>query len=95
MYDNNRNSIAARLYYFDNQGVQIGEAGIPAGGVDLDPVPGAVAFVIAAPGFQDAHLNDLYSWESLTWELIPRYRWVVPAVVGAAALYILVKYVKF
>lgn len=94
VFDDSRNSIRAHLFTYDAAGAEIGEEIIPVGGVDINEIPGAVAFIITADGFKDARLTDLYNHEYVTWELIPAYQWVLPVLAGAAAVYILSKYVK-
>jgi hypothetical protein len=95
VYDDKDNTIRAHLFFYDSAGVQIGETVIPAGGTDVTQVPGAVKFKFAADGFKDAVIDDLYDYGNISMELIPAFKWVVPVFIGAAAVYLLSRYVKF
>lgn len=85
----------AHLFFYDAAGGLLGEEVIPIGGVEITPVADAVSFKFVADGYKDAVIDDLYDYGNTTMEMIPRFKWVVPAVIGAAAVFLISKYVKF
>jgi len=83
------------LFFYDSSGTNIGYEVIPVGGTEVIPVTDAVQFKFVADGYKDAVINDLYDYASTNMEMIPRFKWVVPAVIGAAVVFLISKYVKF
>jgi len=88
-------SMKAHLFFYDAAGALLGEEVIPVGGVEITPVEGAVSFKFVADGYKDAVIDDLYDYGNTSMEMIPRFKWVVPAVIGAAVVFLISKYVKF
>lgn len=93
--DENGAPMRAHLFYYDVAGVEIGEEVIPIGGAQIAALTDAVAFKFVADGYKDAVIYDLYDYGSTTMEMIPKFNWVVPALLSAAAVFLLSRYVKF
>lgn len=87
-------SIEALLYSYDSRGAEIGQEVIPVGGTEITHVPDAVLFKFVADGFQDAPMNDLYNYGSLTLEMIPKFRWLIPVALTAGGLIAAIKIFK-
>lgn len=87
-------SIKALLYSYDSAGAEIGQEQIPVGGTEIMQIPDAVLFKFVADGFQDATINDLYNYNSLTLEMIPKFRWLVPVALTAGGLIAAIKIFK-
>lgn len=92
--DDDRKGIQATLRSYDELGALIGDETISDHGTDVQEIPGAVWFRFIAEGFQDAVIDDLYEYGSLTMEMIPRYRWVLPAAIAGFAVLLLSKVIK-
>jgi len=95
VYDNKGNTIRARLYTYDHAGAQLGDEIIAAGGADITKLSGAVLWKFVADGYKDAVIDDMYDYGSIQMEMQPAFPWVIPAFLGAAAVYVLSRYVKF
>jgi hypothetical protein len=87
-------SIRASLFFYDENGQGLGESVIPVGGIEVDRIEGATRFRFVADGFKDAVITDLYEYDNTTIEMIPTFRWLLPAVAGGLAVYLISKYVK-
>lgn len=85
VYNEKMQSIQATLSSFDDTGVLLDTIVIPVGGAEYDRPATATHWVFSAPGYQDAPRNDLLNADLFTEQLIPKYRWAAPAVLGLAA----------
>jgi hypothetical protein len=94
VYNENRQSIRAALYSYDAAGVEIGQDTINPGGAEIEILPDATQWRFVAPGYQDAGVNDLPDYDNYAMELIPKYRWVAPLVVGLSLYWLLTRAIK-
>ena len=95
VWENEQYTITARLYTYDKDGVQIGDEIIPAGGTEITKLPGAVKWKFVVDGFKDGVVYDLYDYENFSMVMLPGFPWLIPMFLGAAAGYLLSRYVKF
>lgn len=95
VYNEKMEGIPALLISYDSTGHELQRDTIPAGGSEYDRPGEATHWVFSAPGYQDAARNDLLNYDSFSEQLIPKYRWVVPTILGLAAYWLLSKTLKF
>lgn len=95
VYNEKGQSIQATLISLDDAGHQLQLDNVPAGGFEYDRPGEATHWVFSAPGYQDAYRNDLLNYDGFSEQLVPKYKWVVPALLGLSAYWLLSKTVKF
>jgi hypothetical protein len=91
VYDENGKSIPAVLISYNSALQELQRDNIPAGGADYARPGEATHWVFQAPGYQDAARNDLLNYDSFDEELIPKYNWLAPALLGLAAYWLIIR----
>jgi hypothetical protein len=95
VYNERGQSIRATLISLDAAGQELQRDAIPVGGVEYARPGEAMHWVFIAPGYQDANRNDLLNYDNFSEQLIPKYKWVVPVILGLSAYWLLSKTIKF
>lgn len=84
--------MAVLLIAYDDNGTELQRDVIPAGSWEYDRPGAATHWVFQAPGYQDAGHNDLMNYDLYEQEMIPKYRWLGPVLIGAAAYWVINKF---
>lgn len=95
VYNERMQPIQALLTSYDSDRHQLQQDTVPAGGFEYDRPGEATHWIFSAPGYQDAARNDLLNYDSFSEQLIPKYRWVAPVVLGLSAYWLLSRAIKF
>lgn len=77
--------IQATLIAFNSAGQQIEQTIVGATGIEYDRPGEATQWLFTAAGYHDAAYHDLSNYENYTVEMIPKLRWVAPALLGLSA----------
>ncbi len=94
VYNEKMQGLNAVLISYDAAGNELQRDTIPAGGIEYDRPGEAAHWIFTAPGYQDAARNDLLNYDSFSEQLIPKYRWVAPLILGLSAYWLLTKTIK-